>query len=172
MGCGKTVCAPCLEQKTNPRHMFLLSLFPCLHMLERCSVLALSIWYKQSMLGRQRRWQQTVCLGVTKISRALVNQAPFPDFQTLILGGQSDWRNPGQFVDSSRSKQGFSETCLANVWDLKLCWRLLPILGTSASTQALLGTWLQRSGLLLGRWQGRQGHGFANFLAHLSSRQC
>lgn len=172
MGCGKTVCTPRLEQKTNPRHMFSLSLFPCLHVLERCSVLALSIWYKQSMLGRQWRWQQTVCLGVTKISRALVNQAPFPDFQTLLLGGQSDERNPGQFVDSSRSKQGFSETCLANVWDLKLCWRLLPILGTSASTQALLGTWLQRSGLLLGRWQGRQGPGFANFLARLSSRQC
>lgn len=45
------------------------------------------------------------------------------------------------------------------------------MLGTSASTQALLGMWLQRFGPPLGRWQGRQGHGFANLRAHLSSGQ-
>ena len=85
--CGKTVCAPRLEQTTNPRHVFSLSLFPCLHMLEMCSICALSVWYKQSTLGHQRRWQQTVCMGATKIFWALVKQVPLPDFQTLLLGG-------------------------------------------------------------------------------------
>lgn len=64
--------------------------------------------------------------------------------------------------------------CLADVWDLKLSWRLLPVLGTSAPTQALLGTWPQRFGLPLGRWQGwrGRGRGLANLLAHPSSRKC
>jgi len=39
------------------------------------------------------------------------------------------------------------------------------MLGTSVSTEAPPGTWPQRFGPLLGRWQGQQGHGFANLLA-------
>lgn len=54
--------------------------------------------------------------------------------------------------------------CLANV--LKLCCRLLPILGTSTSVETLLGMWPQRFVPQAGCRQGQQGCGFSNLLAH------
>lgn len=58
---GSAVCAPRSEQTTNPRHVFSVSLFPCLrrwHVLGPCGAPALSVCCKHSALGHRQGWQR------------------------------------------------------------------------------------------------------------------
>lgn len=125
--------APRLEQTTSPRHVFLVSLFPCLrrHVLEACSARALSVWCKQSALGHWPGWQRQFAWTPPKYLGPAAKRGPPFCFPEASLGGAVGPEE--RFAGRQRAEQGVLAACLENARDFSALGALT-VPGTSLPT--------------------------------------
>lgn len=112
--CGSAVCAPRSEQTTNPRHVFSVSLFPCLrrwHVLGLCGAPVLSVWCKHSALGHRRGWQRQFAWTPPKYLGPAAKRVSPPYFPEGSLGAAVG------LEESAGELCGLLAACLENVRD-------------------------------------------------------